>query len=102
MKTPDIQKIVKKIGKRSAIIILVLSIGFVYFLFDSRGLIQRLRLSGEKSSLENRIRQLESDNSEMRLEIQRLQTDDREIERIAREKYFMHRNGEKIIKVEPK
>lgn len=102
MKTPDIQKIVKKIGKRSAIIILVLSIGFVYFLFDSRGLIQRLRLSGEKSSLENRIRQLERDNSEMRLEIQRLQTDDREIERIAREKYFMHRNGEKIIKVEPK
>ncbi|HEY9165627.1 MAG TPA: septum formation initiator family protein [Candidatus Kryptonia bacterium] len=102
MKTPDIQKIVKKFGKRSAIIILVLSIGFVYFLFDSRGLIQRLRLSGEKSSLENRIRQLERDNSEMRLEIQRLQTDDREIERIAREKYFMHRNGEKIIKVEPK
>ncbi len=38
----------------------------------------------------------------MKTEINKLQNSDQEIERIAREKYFMHRNGEKVIKVEPK
>lgn len=102
MKLPNPQKIIKRIKKGNAIILLVLSVAFVYILLDPRGLIQRIRLMTEKASLEERIQELEKENASMQLEIQKLQTSDREIERIAREKYFMHRNGEKIIKIEPK
>lgn len=98
----SLQKFLKSLKKRTAVILLILSIGFVYVLFDSRGLIQRIRLESEKSSLENKMRSLEQKNASMQTEIEKLKTNDQEIERIAREKYFMHRNGEKIIKVQPK
>ncbi len=102
MKARNFSKFLKNIKKKNALILLLLSIGLVYILFDQRGLIQRIRLASEKSSLEDRIEQLRKENASMQVEITKLQTSDKEIERIAREKYFMHRNGEKVIKVEPK
>ncbi|MGO9480796.1 MAG: FtsB family cell division protein [Candidatus Kryptoniota bacterium] len=102
MNITDIEKFSKKLKKRNTIILLILALAFVYILFDQRGLIQRIRLSEEKSALESRIRKLQVENDSMKTEINKLQNSDQEIERIAREKYFMHRNGEKVIKVEPK
>ncbi|MCL4512327.1 MAG: septum formation initiator family protein [Bacteroidetes bacterium] len=102
MKISKLEKFFKKIKKKNAIILLILSIALVYILFDSRGLIQRIRLMSEKASLESKIEELQKENASMQAEIQKLQTSDKEIERIAREKYFMHRNGEKIIKIKPK
>jgi len=94
--------VVKELKKRSVIILLLVAIGLMYLLFDSRGLVKRLSLESRKSSLVRDIKKKEESNDSLRVEIKKLKTDDREIERIAREKYFMHRNGEKIIKVEPK
>ncbi len=91
----------RNIKKKNAAILLALSIGLVYILFDSRGLIQRIRLESEKSAIEKRIHALQEENQSIQSEIERLKTSDQEIERVAREKYFMHRNGEKIIKVQP-
>ena len=102
MKFSNLKKFFKRIRKRNAIILLVLAVGLVYILFDPRGLIQRVRLMSEKASLEKKIDELQKENTAIQAEIQKLQTSDKEIERIALEKYFMHRNGEKIIKVEPK
>ncbi|MCL4538059.1 MAG: septum formation initiator family protein [Bacteroidetes bacterium] len=102
MKKSRSGKVFANIRKKNALILLVLSIGLVYLLFDQKGLIQRLSLAGKKASLENRIEELRKENASMRAEITKLQTSDAEIERIAREKYFMHKNGEKIIKVEPR
>lgn len=102
MKARNFNKFLKSIKKKNALILLVISIGLVYILFDQRGLIQRIRLTSERNALENRIEQLQKENAAMQAEITKLQTSDKEIERIAREKYFMHRNGEKVIKVEPK
>ena len=98
----NLQKFLKGVKKRTAVVLVILSIGLVYTLFDSRGLIQRIRLESEKSSLVSKIRALEQKNASMQAEIEKLKTNDQEIERIAREKYFMRRNGEKIIKVQPK
>ncbi len=92
----------RKMKRQKAVILLILSIAVVYTLFDSRGLLQRIRLASNKATLEQKIEQLQKENASMREEIRKLETSDQEIERIAREKYFMHRNGEKIIKVEPK
>ena len=102
MKNFNLNKFLKNIKKRNALILLLIAIGLVYILFDQRGLIQRMRLASEKGTLEDRIERLRVQNDSMRVEITKLQTSDKEIERIAREKYFMHRNGEKVIKVEPK
>ena len=102
MKFLSLQKIITRIRKGNAVIFLILSIALVYILFDSKGLIQRISLTTEKASLEKKIEELEKENASMQTEIKKLQTSDSEIERIAREKYFMHRNGEEIIKVEPK
>ncbi len=102
MKKSQSGKFLANIKKKNALILLVLCIGLVYLLFDQKGLIQRLSLAGEKAGLEQRIEKLRKENASMQKEITKLQTSDAEIERIAREKYFMHRNGEKIIKVEPK
>ncbi len=102
MKITDLEKFLKRLKKRNALILLILAIAMMYILFDQRGLIQRIRLSEEKSTIESRIRELQKENDSMRTEIEKLQKSDQEIERIAREKYFMHRNDEKVIKVEPK
>jgi cell division protein DivIC len=102
MELSNLNKFLKKLKMRKTIILLITAVALVYILFDQHGLIQRIRLSGEKSALESKIRILRMQNDSMRIEIEKLQKSDAEIERIAREKYFMRRNGEKIIKVEPK
>lgn len=102
MKTSDTQRFMKGLRRKNAFILLLISLGLVYLLFSQKGLIKRVSLASRKATLENRIEQLRKENASMRAEIIKLQTSDEEIERIAREKYFMHRNGEEIIKVEPK
>ncbi len=92
----------EKIDKRRAIILIIAAVTLAYTLFDTRGLVPRLSLSMEKTSLQNKIALLREQNTSIQKEIVKLQTSDKEIERIAREKYFMHRNGEKIIKIEPR
>jgi cell division protein FtsL len=101
MSSNNLRGFLRGLKKKTAVVLLLLSIGFVYMLFDSRGLIQRIRLETEKSSLEKKIQELDKENALIQTEIQKLKSSDQEIERIAREKYFMHRNGEKIIKVQP-
>lgn len=96
------EKFIRKLKIRKAVLLVVGAIIMVYFLFDERGLIQRIKLSVERSSLEKRIESLRKENEMLKIEINKLQTSDEEIERIAREKYFMRRNGEEIYKVEPK
>ncbi len=87
---------------RNLALLLLGGITLAYLLFDTRGLVKRLTLTMEKGSIEKKITLLQKQNSSMQIEIHKLLTSDKEIERIAREKYFMHRNGEKIIKVEPR
>ena len=102
MSLKDFRGFLKSLKRKNALILLVLAVAFVYILFNPRGLIQRLSLEIEKSSLEKKIQSLEMENASMEKEIIKLQIDDKEIERIAREKYFMHKNGEKVVKVQPK
>lgn len=101
MTSRDFRAFLRNVKRKNAVILLALSVGLVYILFDSRGLIQRIRLESEKSTLEKRIRDLQEEDRSIESEIEKLKISDQEIERVAREKYFMHRNGEKIIKVQP-
>lgn len=77
------------IGVLTAIIL-----GFV--LFSSHGLIARLRLSADASSLQSEISSMKATEDSLRAVIHTLETDTLEIERIARERYGYVRPGEQV------
>jgi cell division protein FtsB len=72
---------------------------FLFILFGSRGIVQRVRLSGEKAGLERSIAAEEAKQRRLRAEVKALDGDRAAIERVAREKYGMVREGETLYKV---
>ncbi len=71
----------------------------LFVLFNNRGVIQRIKLEQQKEALVARVRQLETDQAELRRLSQLLDGDRAAIEKVAREKYGMLRDGETIYRV---
>ncbi|MFQ5667212.1 MAG: septum formation initiator family protein [Candidatus Binatia bacterium] len=69
--------------------------------FGDHGLIHLLRMRGERSELEHQAFELQQRNEHLRQRIQRLQSDDRYLERLARERLGLARQGEIIYRVRP-
>ena len=67
--------------------------------FGNKGIIQRFRLETEKKELEKQLDAEYKKSDELRKEIEELKTSDEKMEKIAREKYGMTKDGEKIYKV---
>ena len=81
--------------------VLVLIAALIWFLFfDQNNFIQQYRLSREMKNLENErdyfIMEIARDSTQ----IERLKNDTRELERYAREKYLMKKEGEDIFIIE--
>jgi cell division protein FtsB len=93
----------RKIGrnkKRVAIILVgVIILGFV--IFGNRGFVQRFRLQGEKARLEQSIREAETRTDSLQKESKALDGDKRAIEKVAREKHKMERDGDRVYRVSP-
>ncbi len=84
--------------------ILVLFILFLVFLlsmfvFSNNGLLKRMKLENEKKELEKTISIEQKKSDSLEKKIKEIQTSDRELERIAREKYGMTKEGEKIYRI---
>lgn len=79
--------------------ILVFVIGFI--LFTKYGVFEGWRLDKEKANIESEIRTQTFMRDSLRLIIKRLNKDDREIERLARERYGMIKPGEEVLFVPP-
>ncbi len=96
-------KKVSKASKRRLIIFGTLSflmIGYsIFCAFDY--IINLKRLSNEEKSLINKLDTLKSNEQSLQLEIQKLKDPDY-LARYARENYLYSKNGEYIIKMEPK
>jgi cell division protein FtsB len=88
--------------------IVVCGVGVILFLlsaiFGERGLVHLVRLQNEQRELEQTTFALQQRNDQMRRRIDRLQTDDRYVERLARERLGLVKQGEVIYRVggEPK
>ena len=67
-------------------------------LFGSRGLLHLRTLTTEQDDLGKRIALLLHENEQLRTRIQRLRTDDRTLERLAREQLGFTRPGEVIYR----
>ena len=68
------------------------------FLFGSRGLLHLRALGDEQRDLDKRIAVLLHENEQLRERIHRLRTDDRALERLAREQLGFTRPGEVIYR----
>lgn len=78
-------------------LIIIAHIGLA--VFGSKGLLTRIRLESERKQLEKQLQEEWKKGDEMKKEINEINTSDKKIEKIAREKYGMTKDGEKIIKI---
>ena len=69
------------------------------FLFGNHGLYQLYLLKKERSSIQEKINLLRDKKIALEDEKTKLQTDNKHIEEIAREKYRMSKKGERVFKV---
>jgi len=74
----------------------------LYFMFSEKGLIKRARLEIEIAKLKKEIQRVENENASLRQKIHELETNPREVEKIAREKYGMAKEGEEVFNIKEK
>tara|TARA_Y100000588_G_scaffold50718_1_gene47660 strand:+ start:966 stop:1289 length:324 start_codon:yes stop_codon:yes gene_type:complete len=81
----------------------ILTIGaltlLIIFLFGNHGLYQLYILKKERNSIQEKINLLREEKIALEDEKTKLQTDNKHIEEIARERYRMSKKGEKVFKV---
>ncbi len=79
---------------------LVFIAGLIFLFFNEQGVVKYLKLKNEVSELDSQIKKVEAENKQLEGEIDSLKKKiPAKIEKTAREKYDMQREGEKVIKV---
>ena len=91
-----------KTNKRLSIILVGGFVLLLYVFFNSNGILARLRLEHQKVEIQQKIRAAEDEQQKLREQSKALDGDKKAIEKVAREKYGMVREGEKVYKVKPK
>lgn len=79
-------------------VVIVAALGFLTF--NENGLLKFFALRSELHDLNADIKNAEIKLDKLDAEIDSLQNSEKKIEEIAREKFRMHRAGEKVLKVE--
>ncbi len=72
----------------------------IYAVIADNGLLTRMRFQKEKARLEKQLADEKKKQDTLRKEIDSLNNSDEKIERVAREKYGMTKEGELIYKIE--
>jgi cell division protein FtsB len=80
-----------------AAIILVPVLSFVTF--SNRGVLKRVSLEGEKTAMQQQVDAANREQTQLQEQSKALDRDPRAIEKVAREKYGMVRDGETVYKV---
>jgi cell division protein FtsB len=97
--TSLIKKIIPSKPKKNStfIWILIISIVIAFVIFSNFGLIKRIELEIEKNELKSDIKREQIINDSLKKQIELLEKDSIEIERLAREKYGLIKPGEKVF-----
>lgn len=81
-------------------VVIIFFIGLISFAsFGNKGILQRFKLETEKIDLEKQLDAEIKKSQSLQKEIEELKSSDSKIEKVAREKYGMTKEGEKIYKV---
>lgn len=91
-----------KENKRATVVVIAAFMLFLYVLFNSNGIIARVRLEMQKSEALEKIRSAEEEQKKLKEQSKALDGDPKAVEKVAREKYGMVRENEKVYKVSPK
>lgn len=91
-----------KENKKASAIVAGAFLLFLYVLFNSNGVVARIRLEMQKSEIQEKIRVAEEQQKKLKDQSKALDGDPKAIEKVAREKYGMVRENEKVYKVTPK
>ncbi len=86
-------------NKRLVITLLITVPVAMFMLFSNRGILKRMSLETDKKDMMEKVRQAEEQQQKLTQESKALENDDKEIEKVAREKYGMVRDGETVYKV---
>jgi cell division protein FtsB len=90
----------KLVGNKRAMLGLAVGVPLALFLlFGNHGIVQRISLQHQKAELEEKIRLAESETKRLQAESKGLDGDKKAIEKVAREKHGMIREGETVYKV---
>lgn len=80
--------------------VLVLLLIVVYAVFGKKGILQRVELEMENKELQRKLKEEQEKVLILQKEIEDLKSSDKKIEKTAREKYGMTKEGEEIYKVQ--
>jgi cell division protein FtsB len=100
----DIRGILKKLARNKRTTLGII-IGFplvLFLLFGSHGIVQRVRLQNQKTGLETKIQLAETETKQLQAQSKSLDGDKKAIEKVAREKYGMIREGETVYRIRKK
>jgi len=83
-----------------AVFVVIFFICLISFaVFGNKGLLQRIKLESEKKDIETQLENEFKKTKELQTEIEELKSSDTKLEKVAREKYGMTKDGEKIYKI---
>ena len=96
--------VLKKLAKnKRAMLGLIVGVPLALFLlFGSHGVVQRVGLQRQKNTLEAKILQAEAETKQLQTQSKALDSDKKAIEKVAREKYGMIREGETVYRIREK
>ena len=81
------------------VFLLILLLILAYAVFGKKGLLQRVDLELENRELQKKLKDEQEKTLMLQKEIDELKTSDKKIEKVAREKYGMTKEGEEIYKI---
>ena len=99
------KRFLKRIAQKAAknkirtLIFIILFILFLYLLFDNKGIITRLRLEAQHREWIEKVKSDSMETKRLQEQIKALEGDRKTIEKTAREKYGMAREGETVYQV---
>ena len=99
------ERFLKRIAKNAAknkirtIILIFLFLLFLYLLFDNKGIIKRISLESQHQEWIEKLKADSHETKRLQEQIKALEGDKKTIEKTAREKYGMARDGETVYQV---
>ena len=98
---PRFRSLLKKVfkNKRRSVFLLFGILLFSFLLFANNGIIARVRLEQRRTEMIEKVRQSEEETKQLQAQVKALEGDKKTIEKVAREKYGMVREGEKVYRV---
>ena len=98
---PKVGGWMKKTAKNKNLLIALLFIVPIasFITFSNKGILQRMTMESRKVEMEARVKKAENEQRKLQGQTKALDNDPRAIEKVARERYGMTREGETVYKV---